>query len=146
MSARRSQPTPLPECDLVFKAGVAGAVVYLGAAIVELGREYRFRNLGGSSSGAIAATFAAAAEFHRQMNGADGLAAPMAGVREQLLTPGFQEGIFQPAQSMRPLLRMLLRAVHDGWAGWRRVLAIVALLLWRGWWAALSQRSRAGPV
>jgi predicted acylesterase/phospholipase RssA len=67
-------PTPPPVdeeppadrfCDLVLMGGVASGVVYPWA-IVELARAYRFRNIGGTSVGAMAAALAAAAEYGRR--------------------------------------------------------------------------------
>lgn len=67
------QPAPPPVteepplhsfCDLVLTGGVASGVVYPWA-IVELARKFRFRNIGGTSVGAIAAALAAAAEYGR---------------------------------------------------------------------------------
>jgi predicted acylesterase/phospholipase RssA len=52
-------------CDLVLTGGVASGVVYPWA-IVELARAFRFRNIGGTSVGAIAAALAAAAEYGRR--------------------------------------------------------------------------------
>ena len=69
-------PPPLDEsppydrfCDLVTTGGVASGVVYPWA-IVEIARAYRFRNIGGTSVGAMAAALAAAAEYGRR-NGND---------------------------------------------------------------------------
>lgn len=53
-------------CDLVMTGGVASGVVYPWA-IVELARSYRFRNIGGTSVGAMAAALAAAAEYGRRI-------------------------------------------------------------------------------
>ena len=58
------------DCDLVLKGGITSGVVY-PPAIVELARDHRFHNIGGSSAGAIAAVAAAAAEYGRQ-SGAGG--------------------------------------------------------------------------
>ncbi len=52
-------------CDLVMTGGVASGVVYPWA-IVELARAYRFRSIGGTSVGAMAAVLAAAAEYGRR--------------------------------------------------------------------------------
>lgn len=52
-------------CDLVMTGGVASGVVYPWA-VVELARAYRFRNIGGTSVGAMAAVLAAAAEYGRR--------------------------------------------------------------------------------
>ncbi|MGB6519619.1 MAG: patatin-like phospholipase family protein, partial [Candidatus Cybelea sp.] len=46
------------ECDVVMKGGIASGVVYPGA-VYELSKTYRFRNIGGTSAGAIAATLTA---------------------------------------------------------------------------------------
>ena len=44
-----------------MKGGVTSGVIY-PLALCELAREFRLRNVGGASAGAIAASFAAAAE------------------------------------------------------------------------------------
>lgn len=71
-----SLPPPLREnppadryADLVMTGGVASGVVYPWA-VLELARHYRFRNIGGTSVGAMAAALAAAAEYGRR-NGYD---------------------------------------------------------------------------
>jgi len=64
-------------CDLVMKGGITSGVVY-PTAVAQLSRQYRFRNIGGTSAGAIAAAAAAAAEFRRATDAAD----PQAGFRE----------------------------------------------------------------
>jgi Patatin-like phospholipase len=51
-------------CDVVMKGGITSGVTYPWA-ICEMAREYRFRNVGGTSAGAIAAAAAAAAEVGR---------------------------------------------------------------------------------
>ena len=65
-------PEPLDEeppadsfCDLVMTGGVASGVVYPWA-VLELARAYRFRSIGGTSVGAMAAVLAAAAEYGRR--------------------------------------------------------------------------------
>lgn len=52
-------------CDLVLKGGITSGVVYPGA-ICELAESFRFKNVGGTSAGAIAAAATAAAEYGRQ--------------------------------------------------------------------------------
>lgn len=54
----------MAECSLVMKGGITSGVVY-PQAVTELAARYRFRRIGGSSAGAIAAVLAAAAEYHR---------------------------------------------------------------------------------
>jgi Patatin-like phospholipase len=60
-------PTPpkLLDCDIVMKGGITSGVVY-PLAITELAKSYRFRNIGGTSAGAIAAAATAAAEYSRR--------------------------------------------------------------------------------
>lgn len=55
----------LLECDLILKGGITSGVVYPGV-VSELRKTYRFRNIGGTSAGAIAAAATAAAEVGRQ--------------------------------------------------------------------------------
>ncbi|MBA3254259.1 MAG: patatin-like phospholipase family protein [Pseudomonadota bacterium] len=57
-------------CDLVTTGGVASGVVYPWA-IVEIARAYRFRSIGGTSVGAMAAALAAAAEYGRRTGNDD---------------------------------------------------------------------------
>ena len=51
-------------CDLVMKGGITSGVVF-PRLVSRLSGQYRFRNIGGTSAGAIAAAAAAAAEFRR---------------------------------------------------------------------------------
>ena len=51
-------------CDLILKGGITSGIVY-PPAIAEIARDHRFRSIGGSSAGAIAAASAAAAELGR---------------------------------------------------------------------------------
>ena len=53
-------------CDLVLKGGVVDGVVYPWA-IMELARAFRFRNISGTSVGAVAAALTAAAEYSRRL-------------------------------------------------------------------------------
>src|SRR3954468_21743713 len=55
-------------CDLVLTGGVTSGVIYPSAA-VELARHYRFRSIGGTSAGAMAAALTAAAEYRRRSGG-----------------------------------------------------------------------------
>ncbi|UCV05824.1 patatin-like phospholipase family protein [Dechloromonas denitrificans] len=55
------------QCDLIMKGGITSGVVY-PRLIARLAEKYRFRNIGGTSAGAIAAAGCAAAEYGRQHN------------------------------------------------------------------------------
>ena len=49
-------------CDLVMKGGITSGVIY-PRAVVELARKYHFKNIGGTSAGAIAAAATATEPF-----------------------------------------------------------------------------------
>lgn len=51
-------------CDIVMKGGITSGIVY-PAAVVEIAKEFVFKNVGGTSAGAIAAALTAAAERRR---------------------------------------------------------------------------------
>ncbi len=55
---------PADQCDLIMKGGVTSGVIF-PKAITRLAQKYRFVNVGGTSAGAIAAAFVAAAELQR---------------------------------------------------------------------------------
>lgn len=98
-------------CDIVMKGGITSGVVYPLAA-VELAKEHRFRNIGGTSAGAIAAAAVAAAELGRR-SGAN----PKAYERIAEL-PGWLGGnmvtLFQPSRRMRPFFNTLLAGLGGG--------------------------------
>lgn len=96
-------------CDLVLTGGVASGVVYPWA-IVELARKYRFRNIGGTSVGAMAAALAAAAEYGRRT----GFEAPFEVLRRAPASLAAKQrdgrtrmlSLFQPAHAGRRLLQI----------------------------------------
>jgi predicted acylesterase/phospholipase RssA len=99
-----------------MKGGIASGVVY-PRAIARLAREYRFKSIGGTSAGAIAAAMTAAAEYQRRktgsLNGFDvlhnlpetlGEKDPRA--HTQLLR------LFQPNQGCHRLFKIMLTALN----------------------------------
>ena len=60
---------PTRSCDVVLKGGITSGVVYPLAA-TKLAERYQFKNVGGTSAGAIAAAAVAAAERGR-LDGSD---------------------------------------------------------------------------
>jgi predicted acylesterase/phospholipase RssA len=93
---------------MVMKGGITSGVVYPLAA-VELSKEYTFKNVGGTSAGAIAAAAAAAAEHGRQEGtgtGFDGLAELPQWLGANLAT------LFQPSRSTRPLFSLLTAGMN----------------------------------
>lgn len=88
----------MQECDLIMKGGITSGIVY-PPAILRLQERYRFRNVGGASAGAIAAAFAAAAEYGRDRGGFEKLEAR----RRELSTGTFLRDLFQPTARTGPL-------------------------------------------
>ena len=103
-------------CDLVMKGGITSGVVY-PPAICTLAEEYRFKNIGGTSAGAIAAAVTAAAEFQRRHTGSmhgfklladlpKTLADKECGRKTKLLR------LFQPDRPGRRLFRILVGSLN----------------------------------
>jgi predicted acylesterase/phospholipase RssA len=136
--------TTAPEdrfCDLVMKGGITSGVVY-PPAICALAREYRFKNIGGTSAGAIAAAVTAAAEYRRRTSGTTAgfellgklpaeLASADAKGNTQLLR------LFQPDPPCRRLFRILTGSLNAG-STFRRIRAIVLSCITSYWWASLA--------
>lgn len=89
---------PREECDLVMKGGVTSGIVYPALAL-RLSHRFRFRNIAGTSAGAIAAAATAAAEHGRDQAGFERLAE----VSRRLADPAFLLGLFQPEPGTRRL-------------------------------------------
>lgn len=120
------QPAPPDQqCDLVLTGGVSSGVVYPWA-ILELARVYRFRGIGGSSVGALAAAITAAAEYRRRQSGSTAgfellrqmpaaLAEPRAGMTTLLSLfqplPGARQGLWLQPCTAR-LFRLFLSALR----------------------------------
>jgi predicted acylesterase/phospholipase RssA len=98
-------------CDIVMKGGITSGVVYPLAA-VELAKEHRFRNIGGTSAGAIAAAAVAAAEVGRR--GGDNPAAYEMLERLPKWLGTNMTSLFQPSRRMRPFFNTLLSALGGG--------------------------------
>jgi predicted acylesterase/phospholipase RssA len=100
-----------------MKGGITSGIVY-PAAILRLKDKYRFRNIGGTSAGAMAAALTAAAEYGRQAVTQDGPwleggnenqgFAGLKKTRDELCQPGLLLGLFQPSRPTRSLFRFLL--------------------------------------
>ena len=93
-------------CDIVMKGGITSGIVY-PAAVSEIAKRFIFRNVGGTSAGAIAAVITAAAEFRRANGDASGFdivgALPDELERDRLL---FR--LFHPNPSTRALYQTVL--------------------------------------
>jgi predicted acylesterase/phospholipase RssA len=117
---------PREQCDLVMKGGITSGVVY-PPAVLKLAERFRFRCIGGTSAGAIAAAVSAAAEFSRERGGFQRLDA----LRKRLAEPGFLLQLFKPTREAAPafdvLTELLLQAEPAASSPsppkWRRVPA-----------------------
>ena len=98
--------TPQLECDIVMKGGVTSGVVYPGA-VLELAKRYRFRSIGGTSAGAIAAAVVAAAEHNRAKGGFDRVDALRRDLAEEKDGKTLMLRLFAPDARMRALFESL---------------------------------------
>lgn len=118
-------------CDVILKGGVTSGIVY-PLALCELAKTYQFRRLGGTSSGAIVAAFAAAAECYRQRYGVADHRAPAQRRACGELRPGFvglqdfaddvQTGdrlfsVFKPDEATKPIFDVLFAGHLEGARG-----------------------------
>jgi predicted acylesterase/phospholipase RssA len=113
MGKTPSEPSRL--CDMVMKGGITSGIVYPLAA-VKLSECFRFKNIGGTSAGAIAAAATAVAELTRDKGGFERL--------KQL--PEFLSGqapdgsgnnllaFFQPQRGTAPLFRLCVAGLGGG--------------------------------
>jgi predicted acylesterase/phospholipase RssA len=85
-------PGDMPECDLVMKGGATSGIVY-PSFVLELKDKYKFRSVGGTSAGAIAAAATAAAEYGREKDGFNKLKK----LQEELSQDTFLRDLFQPS-------------------------------------------------
>lgn len=147
-------------CDLVLSGGISSGIVF-PTAIAGIAQHFRLQSIGGTSVGAIAAAFAAAAEYRRRRGSFDGFAA-LAEVPKELQDAGPTPllSLFQPAARTQRLFsalvwtldhrlggnNTLLQAVH----GLARAYAIflvsgVLLGVAFGWGIALALGWDTGP-
>lgn len=121
--------SPSLVCDLVMKGGITSGVVY-PSAVCEIAKTYRFKNIGGTSAGAIAAATSAAAEYRRAAGGP--------GFEEFAKLPGWlAEGthlqdLFQPSSATWPLFQIAMSFLGGGWPPWKlvRALFIAGAVYW----------------
>ncbi len=136
-------------CDLVMKGGITSGIVY-PKAVCELAKSYTFRNIGGTSAGAIAAAATAAAELGRQrgLNSFDELAKLPAQLGQDSPSGkgSFLFTLFQPQPQVariygvitallgakRPLLALPFRLARAYW-----LVTLVSLGVGAAFWYAL---------
>jgi Patatin-like phospholipase len=114
-------PPPIDRfCDVVLDGGVINGVVYPGF-LVELARKFRFRSIGGTSVGAIAAALAAACEYNRRYgsdNGFnEGLAKMPGDLADWIDKPNEItriRSLFQPHKTVRPIFEWFVDVLGSG--------------------------------
>jgi hypothetical protein len=99
------------ECDIVMAGGVTSGIIYPGA-VGMIARRYRFRSIGGTSVGAIAAAVTAAAEYGR-LTGQNPNAFELVGALSRTLGNEAGDGhtrlfhLFTPETETAPLLALV---------------------------------------
>lgn len=120
---------PTKYCDIVMKGGITSGVIY-PHAVCEIARTYRFRNIGGTSAGAIASVAAAAAEYGRQ--------SAAGGFRKLAELPswfGLNQNLFhlfQPQDRTRALYQLFTAPIGEGGGAVSNILGTV-LSRFGGW-------------
>ncbi|MBD0371166.1 MAG: patatin-like phospholipase family protein [Pyrinomonadaceae bacterium] len=110
----------LKECDLIMKGGITSGIVY-PPLVIKLSRKYRFRNVGGTSAGAIAAAVTAAAEHGRRFGGLGSRAfKQLNAVKDWLGQGSHLRDLFQPTPKTRPLLDIFLYFSDERRKGWNK--------------------------
>ena len=127
------------ECDLVMKGGITSGIVYPPLVIKLHEHGYSFRNIGGTSAGAIAAAVAAAAEcgkdiYTKDENGKDeGGFEKLNDVREWLGKDGHLRNLFQPSKETAPLMNTLFGYSDLKSLRWPPLRVFISLFLHDFW-------------
>ncbi len=106
---------PKRSLDIVMKGGITSGVVY-PLAVAELAEVFRFRSIGGTSAGAIAAAATAAAEHGRQSGRGGGFAglADLPRRLTEILPDGRSRlfSLFQPSPEAAPAFAVAVAALR----------------------------------
>ncbi|NYH11939.1 patatin-like phospholipase family protein [Pseudomonas moraviensis] len=103
-------------CDLVMKGGITSGVIY-PRLIARLASRYQFKNIGGTSAGAIAAAACAAAQLGT-LKGKPQAFTDLAGLPDLLAKraspggPSMLFNLFQPAPAARRFYDVLIRGLN----------------------------------
>lgn len=140
---------PVRNCDVVMKGGITSGIVY-PEAIHELSQQFRFRSIGGTSAGAIAAAATAAAELGRQRgysSSFDRLANLPSDLAERVESSGRSRlfSLFQPQSSTAPIYRTIAAALGKKTITGRGI-AFVGGLIRNFWWWALFALASGGAM
>ena len=132
MSSNSDGNSPLGSCDIVMKGGIVSGVVY-PKAIATLSTRFYFKNIGGTSAGAIAAAAAAAAEYARlTRNTADSFEKlrqlpKILGTKVGRTTRLFN--LFQPQSITAAPFRVMSMVLNANGGFWRTVRFVFATLI-----------------
>ncbi len=131
-----TEPPPDRFCDLVMKGGITSGVVYPGA-IEQLAHHYRFKSIGGTSAGAIAASVTAAAEYQRRRTGSRAGFDLLKSLPDELkaeVRPGQRKllSLFQPQPATLRLFSVLVHALNSGSTNQRIQAMVVGAI--RAYW------------
>ena len=132
----RDPPAPDRYCDVVMKGGVVDGVVYPWA-VMELARSFRFKNISGTSVGAVAAALTAAAEYSRRYGSDTGFNEVLLKVPEEL------------AEKLGESTRLFSLFQPSPGAGQRLFGVFVALFgqgTWRSKWRAFFDSYEEVPL
>jgi hypothetical protein len=122
-------------CDVVMKGGITSGIVYPNA-VLTLAKEFRFKSVGGTSAGAIAAAVTAAAALGDRRGRRDPALAQdrpelgfdgMSRVAAQLATQGFIHRLFQPARGARNAFRTLVCMASTA-SRWRKAALLLTVV------------------
>ena len=126
-------------CDLVMKGGITSGLVYPNVAL-ELAATYRFKNIGGTSAGAIAAVVCAAAELGERRRTLEPARYPQAdigmaalrSVSGDLAQPHFIYSLFRPTPRGRPVFDLVVGFTHKPGllTSFRLILTALVKLAW----------------
>ncbi len=129
-------------CDLVMKGGITSGIVYPPLAF-RLAQHYRFKNIGGTSVGAVAAAATAAAEYRRRRDNNEEAFGRLNNLPQELgaMEPSGSmtklRSLFQPGAGCQRLFRVLTSALNATSTG-RRLAAIALGFLLAYWPATLA--------
>jgi len=102
------EPRRMPRfCDIIMKGGITSGIVY-PAAVYEIAKDFVFKNVGGTSAGAIAAALTAAAERRRARDGSMEGFARVNAVPDYLAKDQHLYHLFTPTASTRSLYRTIV--------------------------------------
>jgi hypothetical protein len=128
------------ECDLVMRGGITSVIVY-PKAIVKLAETYKFRCVGGTSAGAIAATATAAGALGVRKGGTpfkDRFERLPEKLAEEIDGKTVLLRVFQPAKDLERVFAVLLSGLQRQTFD-RKVVSVLLSLCRNYWrWAALG--------